>query len=448
MSIVLAFLVLFILSVSLMAVMSETRPILYATAILMLCNDAIFINIGDAGNAALLAVAKSWREIFIVSSFVSFGLWLGRGRPGVGLSRWAALTLAALIVLAVAGVAVGLSRSSLGSVLTVGRAYILPFLLPLSLYVSGAFTRDRTRGLFWILMGIITAMTAYSAYASMTFNGDAASIWYYDFIADRKLEVGTGKRFIAYQIIRDGHLRASGFLISAVDYSQLCGVLAVFAITCSLLLPRVGQRLLCAVAGACCIASIEMSQTRAGYVSIGISAVVAVLYRGLRIRWAHFYTLLIAVGISTSLAVVQFAPNLFDASIGGRPAQLFAAMESFRPIGWGFGDLTNNGPTYKDSLYLSALGTFGLGLALFMGIFVALHGRLFRSLRLPNIAQGPNALLFASALTLTSMWFIFGFHYAIGGSAEYVLLLLCFASLAAVEMPNVEDNLPEYETVR
>lgn len=436
MNIVLILITLIVLAVSVMAIASETRPILYVSAILIMCNDILFINIGDGGSAALLAIAKSWREIFIAASLISFGLWLGRNRPGVGMNRWSALTLTVLAVLAVIGIAMGLGRSSFGTVITVGRSYILPFLLPMSLYLSGAFTRDRAKAVVWIVLMVGVVMTIYSAWASLRFNGDAATVWYYDFIADRKLEANTGKRFIAYQIIREGHLRASGFLVSAVDYSQLSGILAVFSFVGALFMPRVGQRIISGAIGVSCIAAIELSQTRAGYVSIAIALLVGLLYRGLRIRWANFYTLLIATGIASSLILVQYFPQFFDASVGGRPAQLFAAIESFRPLGWGFGDIENNGPTFKDSLYLSSLGTFGVAMVLFVGLFVGLHQRLFASLRLPGVTGSAYSLVFASALALTAEWFIFGFHYAVGGVAMYVLLMLCFASLAAAENAN------------
>lgn len=432
--------VLLILFVSLSAIAGETRPLLYAVIILTVCNDIIFIPLGEAGNSPLALIAKSWREEFIVAGFVSYLLWMGRGRPGVQMNANTGLIIAVLAAVAALGVLIGTRENSFFAVFTVSRSYALPVLLPISLYVSGAFSRDKHNLAYWLLLVLGACMAAYSAYTIMKFSGVPTDIWYYDFVAGQKISNRTEQRLIIYQFIRDGHLRATGFLISAVDYSILSGILSVFALAGALYFKRPVKRILALVMLATCIPAIEMSQTRAGYGVLALAIIAGFSFRYLRVRWAYAYPLVLIALVAATLIAVQISPGSFDSSIGGRPRQFFDAVASFRPFGWGFGRLENNGPTYKDSLYLSSIGTFGALAIFYIGVLLLIYRAGAIVLRNAPRRSDAQAYAIGSFAAFSAMWYIFGFHYTLGNVGFYALLLMAYASFAQGELANTSGD--------
>jgi hypothetical protein len=423
-------LVLVVVIVCTFALAGETRPMLYASIVLTVCNDIIFVPMGEVGNSAFSLLAKSWREEFIVAGFLSYLLWRGRGREGVALDAVTTIVLVAVSLVTVIGLAIGARSSGLFVAFTIARSYVLPLLLPISLYISGAFSRDRNNVAFWILLILGAVMSIYATYVVSTFTGRITDLWYYDFVAGEKVSNHTAQRLIAYQFIRDGNLRATGFLISAVDYSIFSGIIAALALSGALYFTRPLKRIAALLLLMICIPAIELSQTRAGYGVIGLATLAGFSFRYLRIRWSYAYPILMIGLVAATLLAVQRSPGSFDSSLAGRPGQLFDAIGSFRPLGWGFGTLENNGPTYKDSLFLSALGTFGVFFVGYVGPLVLVHKSVAGAYNRISRFDDAQGYVIGAFSAFSAMWYIFGFHYTLGNVGFYVLLLMSYAAVA------------------
>lgn len=400
--------------------------IVYAVMIMMVSNDFILIPIMPDLSDSMQVVVRAWREMTIIVCLIAILLQQVSGT--IRVSRSISFLLGVIAILTVLGFAVGLSSASPGEALVTWRNYFLPFLVPISLYLAGFFGKTSLRSLAWALLILSSFMAMYSLYATLTFNGDPKTVWFYYFFYDKTVEMNTGSHLVVYQFLRDGSLRASGFFISSVDYSMFSGVVVCFAIALSFYLSG-WQRWLALGFGLISLLGIQLSHTRIGFVIVLLIVTVAILMRAARMRYAGWLTMVPVGVLIISLAAVTVSPDLFDASAAGRPDQYIAAWESFRPFGYGFIPPVDNGPTYKDSMYLSVIGTFGIGAILFLGIFAYLQRALLIQLKTSTLPDRDFVVLMATYFALMSLWYVYGVHYTVGSFTENMVLLFTFAGL-------------------
>ncbi len=400
--------------------------LVYAVMIMMVSNDFLLIPIMPSLSDSMQFVVRAWREMTIVVCLVAVLLQQVSGT--IRVSRSVVLLLGIIAILSVLGFAVGLTAAPAGEVLTTWRNYFLPFLVPISLYLAGFFQKASLSSLAWTLLILSAVMSIYSLYATLTFNGDPRTVWFYYFFYDKSVEMNTGAHLVVYQFLRDGSLRASGFFISSVDYSMFSGIVVCFAIALSFYLSG-WQRWLALGLGLISLLGIQLSHTRIGFVIVLLIVIVAILMRIIRMRYMGWLTTVPAGVLIISLAAVTIFPDLFDASAAGRPDQYIAAWQSFRPLGYGFILPVDNGPTFKDSMYLSVLGTFGVGAILFLGIFAYLQRALLSQLKTSTLPNQDFVVLMATYFALMSLWYVYGVHYTVGSFTENMVLLFTFAGL-------------------
>ncbi len=400
--------------------------LVYAVMIMMVSNDFLLIPIMPTLPDAMQLVVRAWREMTIIVCFAAVLLQQVSGT--IRVSRSIVFLLAVIAFMTLLGFAVGLGENQFGEALATWRNYFLPFLMPISMYLAGFFKQTSLRSLAWTLLLLSAIMALYSLYATVTFNGDPRTVWFYYFFYDKTIEMNTGAHLVIYQFLRDGSLRASGFFISSVDYSMFSGIVVCFAIALSFYLSG-WQRWLALALGLVSVLGIQLSHTRIGFVVAFLIVLVALLMRAGRMRYAGWLTIVPVGFLIVSLGAAAIFPDLFDASAAGRPDQYIAAWQSFRLLGYGFIAPVDNGPTYKDSMYLSVIGTFGIVGIGFFGIFAYLQRALLTQLKTSTLPDQDFVVLMATYFALMSLWYVYGVHYTVGSFTENIVLLFTFAGL-------------------
>ena len=194
----------------------------YTYVILIFLNDIIIINSRNYIPNGVLTLLSAWRDLFVLFGIISYVIWYGRSGRVMKVPPWARRALVIMAALILQGIILGIARNNAFPVLINARAYTISLLLPLILYLNGAFKGKTPLRIMMVIFTASIIMSIYSVYLSRNFDGDPRSLWYFDFILESKTSRGIEDRFVIYQIIRDGQLRAAGFLISAVDYTIFC----------------------------------------------------------------------------------------------------------------------------------------------------------------------------------------------------------------------------------
>ncbi|MDE8652278.1 hypothetical protein [Novosphingobium album (ex Liu et al. 2023)] len=414
---------------SISALLGRSKPMLYTSVMLLVLNDFILVPVRGTIPSALLLAFSSWPDLFVLVGFIAYAIWFGHSPRIPEMPTWFWRLVAIMVFITLQGIVFGLMRGSLFGVIANARTYVLPLFLPLALYANGAFQGREPIRMLMVIFTLAIAMAAYSAYLSITFNGDPASIWYFDFIFNTKVSGGLADRFVTYQVVRGGHLRAAGFLISAVDYSIFCGLILVPALCGALFFRSLKYRIYSFVAVIACVVGTELSRTRVAYSIFAVSMGMLCLYRLLGIRKAAQQVLISITLVVMFLGLVAVAPSLFDASVNGRIGQFLETLVTFRPQGWGFGATTNLATNFKDSMYLSSIGALGASALLFWYVLFTVHRKAAQSLMASRPRTDDYALRMGAVMAMASAWFAFGVHYFIGGSGCAMLFLLLFAAI-------------------
>ncbi|WP_336966300.1 hypothetical protein [Sphingobium aquiterrae] len=431
---ILVFITALYFAAAIAALVGERRPLIYGSMVMTVCNDIILIPASASAPDILIFIAKSWREIVVIICIIMI---LSRsGRDVVRIPNDMIFVTVVIVLLTGLGIASGSSRGSIMEIFYSWRSYFLPFLVPWGLYVSRSYRDISPVSLYWLFLGLTSLMALYSIYATFTFDGNIKDIWFYQFIFDKKTDGNLRAVDVAWSLVRDGNLRASGFFISSVDYSMFSGFAAVYAFVGLLYFRPAAFKIPAAIAFFLCLVAVYVSRTRVGLLILAIAFIIGFAYQVLRFRQPMVYALALAGVVAVSIFYIATHIGSFEPSLAGRPIQHVSAVSSFRPEGWGFGPVENNGPTYKDSLYLSALGTFGVATPLFIWIFIKIQSNINNRFNELRQGQTEYVVAFASLLSLITFWYVFGFHYVIGGFSEYVVLLLTFSALQPSGAPN------------
>ena len=318
-------------------------------------NDIVFVPLGAVFSGPLYEIAGAWREI---CAAVAICLFLVSRRI---VDRAVLFVCSVVVVLAAYGIFLGMHNdASLTATYAGVRRFCVPLLLAYAIYLSGIFAHVTPRTVFWAVLIPAIAMTLYAFYTYMMPASEYKALWHYEFVAAQKQEAGVIGRFIEYQFVRDGRIRASGFFVSAIEFSLFCVVAFTLSVSAAVAgargLPRAAFLLLAVFF----VAGIYVSQVRAGLLSACLALLVVLAFHALKkLRPAPFLALPIALA-TISLAIVALLGAGVDASTAGRIPHYAAFTSEFQFPGYGFVPVVNNGPTFRDSWYLSTAMTFGV----------------------------------------------------------------------------------------
>lgn len=401
----------------------------YIVIVFVTVNDLVFVPLNDTFGPNLLVISKAWKEIFI-AALLLFNLM--RSSPGspASLSRGVLRITSVILVLSMLGFAVGSARSGLGDGLQQWRRYFVPILLALLLASSGASQRVSPRALIRLLLTIACTMAIFAIYENWTFSGDFTKLWYYDFVAQAKESINTDAHLLQYQFMRGDELRATGFFISAIEYSLFNAFALTYAIISIYTARGFSSRLGFTLISALLAWGEIVANVRIGWVVCALA-----LFSVAQIQAFHtksFAKLSIApltvLVLSFALIIVNKAD--LDASSVGRLAQYASVPATFKLQGYGLGAITNDGETYKDSWYISVLMVYGVAAIGYVWLMfrplVEALGNLTIWRRMELRDSSSYAFSLGTIGFFCAQLYVFGFHYSTGLSHLYLLQIFMF----------------------
>jgi hypothetical protein len=284
---------------------------------------------------------------------------------------------------------------------------------------------------FVYILTILNTMLALYQYA--TFNGDAQSTWRYDFLVDARQnnETETEDRFVNYQIVRDGNLRASGVFVSALQYSYTAALSAVYAFV--MLLSTWKRKPLIAIgytsALALLILGMLASQVRASLVIFFISSAAYFICTKRTNSTTSYsskkaFLLILCSYLGLLLTIFVFGANSLDASAAGRAPQYIKAISEFSIIGAGLGRYKGQ---FDSDIVFGAL-TFG---ALFLVIPILFVQQIKKfSLRKDASSDGCAQIVTFGFCIATAAASVSLFQHLSGTVFYYMVWILLAASTA------------------
>ncbi|MEM5353827.1 hypothetical protein VOI32_37645 [Paraburkholderia caribensis] len=409
---------------------------IYITVVFVATNDLIFVQLNDVLGPTLLVVAKAWKETFI-AGLLLFNLMRTDPSHPFSVTTITRRIIVVVLILSATGFGVGLMRSGLSDGIQQWRRYFVPILLAVLLASSGLPQRVNPRTLIRLLLSIACIMATYAIYEYVTFNGDFTQLWYYNFVAQAKESISTDAHLLQYQFMRGDQLRASGFFISAIEYSLFNALALTYAIISVYTARNFSTRIIFMLVSLLLIGGEIVANVRIGWVVFALALISVCQIHFVRIK--SFSKLAVApiLILALSFLLIIVGKSDLDASSVGRLAQYAAVPSTFQIQGYGLGAITNNGATYKDSWYISVLMVFGVASIgyvwlMFLPLTTALPKIKLQSLTELRRNRAAYTLSLGTIGFFFAQLYVFGFHYSTGLSHLYLLQIFMF---------NVANNL-------
>ena len=422
--ITLFFLLAYVLCVGLIFT-KQRRYLLFIAIALLSVNDIIFVPLGDIVDPGALMIAKAWKEFFILGLLL---LAMIRSAQGglMSVSKEAMQTTVAIAVLSIFGIAMGLMRSGLGESVTEWRHYFTFILLSYLIASSGIATRVKPKHITNFILTIASGLAVIAIIENWTFSGDYTKLWYYEFVAQAKEAAQTAERLLQYQFVRGDELRSSASFVSAIEYSLFNAFALTYAVMSFWLGRTFSSKLVYAIVSGLLAWGELVAHVRMGWIACALSIFVAghvKLFGTLSFRRLSIAPFLMLIA---TLILIVFNKDALDASSVGRLAQYASVPGDFRLQGYGLGAISNDGPTYKDSLYISVLMVFGVAS---IGYFWLLFSPLTRLLQAARVAPdnvaftepGTYAFFLSTIGFYVAQVYVFGLHYSVGITHLYFI---------------------------
>lgn len=408
----------------------QRHYVFYITVFFITVNDLVFVPLSDTLSPTLLVVSKAWKEIFI-SGLLLLNLMRSNQHNRLSLSSDTARIVCVMLVLSALGFAVGLTRSGLGEAIQQWRRYFVPILLAVLLTSSGLARRASARTLMRLLLSMACVMSVYAIYENLTFSGDFTKLWYYDFVAQAKESINTDTHLLQYQFMRGDELRATGFFISAIEYSLFNALALTYAVISIYTSRSFSGRLHFSLISILLAGGEIVANVRIGWIVFAVALLCATQVHFFGTRSFRKLAIAPVVILLLSFALIIVSKADLDASSVGRLAQYASVPSAFRPEGYGLGAITNNGETYKDSWYISVLMVFGIASIGYAWLMFSPLIDALAHLRVRHRAElksDRTAYAFAVGTIgfFCAQLYVFGFHYSTGLSHLYLLQIFMF----------------------
>jgi hypothetical protein len=402
----------------------------YITVVFVTLNDLVFVPLNDTLGPTLLVVSKAWKEIFI-AGLLLLNLMHSNTRNRLSLSNDTMRIICVILVLSALGFAVGSTRSGLGEGIQQWRRYFVPILLAMLLASSGIAKRVSARTLMRLLLSIACLMSVYAIYENLTFSGDFTKLWYYDFVAQAKESINTDARLLQYQFMRGDELRATGFFISAIEYSLFNALALTYAVISIYTTRGFSRRFYFSLISILLAGGEIVANVRIGWIVFAIAVLCAAQVHFFGTRSFRKLAIAPVVILLLSFALIVVNKADLDASSVGRLAQYASVPSAFRLEGYGLGAITNNGETYKDSWYISVLMVFGIASIGYAWLMFSpvINTLAHLKIRRRGELKGDRAAYTFAIGTIgffCAQLYVFGFHYSTGLSHLYLLQIFMF----------------------
>ncbi|MBN3810659.1 hypothetical protein [Paraburkholderia sp. Ac-20347] len=410
----------------------------YVTVFFITVNDLVFVNLNDILGSSLM-VAKAWKEVFICGLLLQ-AMMNTRGRNPFSMSSRAARITIAIGVLSAIGIAVGMSRGGIVESIQQWRRYFVPILLATLLASPRLAQRVDIRTLTRVLLSIACVMAVYAIYEYLTFDGDFTRLWYYSFVAQAKEGIDTDAHLLQYQFMRGDQLRASGFFISAIEYSLFNALALTISIISLVRQRRFSAKVIFSAITLLLAAGEVVANVRIGWVACLLALFSAAQLHFFKTRSLPRLALAPILILLASFTLIIFNKGDLDASSVGRLAQYASVPSTFQIQGYGLGAIENNGATYKDSWYISVLMVFGVAAVGYLWLMFAPLSEALRNLSLNagdtrHEARVKYTFYLGTIGFFLAQFYVFGFHYSTGLSHLYLLQIFMFTVATNLRSP-------------
>ncbi|SOB97695.1 hypothetical protein SAMN05877809_10218 [Rhodobacter sp. JA431] len=398
-------------------------------AFFIIFNDFLLLQFFYEVNSPYALLMQAWQEIFLVIGFTRLLFLRHQIEQRIGKDFiW-------ISIIAIIGIGVAfLNGDGLSEIYGTTRRYIFPFLLPCIFFMPKSSATKNYTFVFTVILCASAFSIFYAIWIEWRIGTNYKELWFYDFVAERKLALNTAERLIQYQFLRDGSLRATGVLISSVEYSFLSALMAIVAFIGLVRSKNNLQVLLLLCVLMANICAIFMSQTRSGLILFIFATALYALARIFDLKNMIKLAWIPGLFAGLFLMIVAASPGMWDASTRGRIIQYFSVLTEFRPQGYGTGAISNNSPTYRDTLYVSVLNTYGIFSVIYFGLIFRPLRILSDGFRQQMLRRETRIWSEITVYLILASIFVYAFHYSVGGKPYYLTFL--FAYIARAKLTN------------
>lgn len=253
-----------------------------------------------------------------------------------------------------------------------------------------------------------------SAIDYLTFEGDYKSIWSYQslLMSKRELYANYDDAQLVYQLVRDGQLRSSGFIVSPLNASFLYAFASIFLLWRLFSLKKKGL-LLVLFATMLMLFFIYITQVRSGFLMFVFAILMLSFFNFVKDRNLKrvFVVLIPALAFCVMISYLLFGFGAgIDSSTLGRLSQYELFISEVKLLGHGLGSFTK----MFDSMFIYTFLELGV-------LAVVIFYTMFKMLTLRKV------LFFSSYSNLVNIYFsVFVFLASfqhVAGSAYYFLFI-------------------------
>lgn len=265
-----------------------------------------------------------------------------------------------LIIFCFIGFAKGYDHSNI--ILSIKNVYLWLWFSLLLCCFDFTISDKYVKYIFFVFLISAIINVIYSIYISVIFDGDFRIFYFYDLYIEKGM-------FESWNFLRDGNVRAFGFVGSKLTLSQM------LLIPCSIVLMSIlykkdfFHKLLYSLLGLLLIYGMFITYVRNPFFSLILSFFIFSFFRVFKITWRRYLSLFIIVYLISILTVSYLNDNgSGDSSSQARIPMLLDFLEQIKanPIGYGIGSTGIANKTYP-FFYESGAATIFMDLGIVGG---------------------------------------------------------------------------------
>lgn len=362
--------------------------------------------------------------IKLLMIFIPLSLWYYHYGVAQGRAKYLIYFSIIFFVYLIVGLKSGYEITNI--ILSIKNIYFWLFVLIFCYSVKAKFSAHQSVFLVSILFLSALMNVVYSIYIDLTYSGNPKDFYFYDLYNDKGL-------FVIYNFIRDGKVRAFGFVGSKLTLSQLY-IIPVLLSSFLFLYFKNNKLKLSAFALACVFNyGLWITATRNPYLAMFFSSLVFLFFSVFAISRARFFVVSICLyAFSIYLVLLLSDAGIGDESSKARIPMLLNFLEQLidKPFGHGIGSTGIASGSYP-FFFESSLATIFMDLGIigglfYFGIIISLS---FEMIRSAKFIHRPilKSVLMAAGFSLLSLFFLSNFTNIYDSSLFVFAIISAFA---------------------
>lgn len=372
--------------------------------------------------------------IKLLMIFIPLSLWYYNYGVAQGRIRCLVYYLIILFVYIFVGLREGYEKENI--ILSIKNIYFWLFVLILCYSANVKFPSHLSVFLVVILFFSALMNVAYSIYVNLTYSGNPTDFYFYDLYNDKGL-------FVIYNFIRDGKVRAFGFVGSKLTLSQLYIIPVLLSSFLVLYFKNIKLKL-SAFAIACFLNyGLWITATRNPYLAMFFSSLVFLFFSMFALtRFRFFVVSMCLYGFSIYLVLLLSDAGIGDESSKARIPMLLNFLEQLidKPFGHGIGSTGIASGSYP-FFFESSLATIFMDLGVIGGLFYfgVIISLSFEMIRTAKSTHHPilKSVLMGAGFSLLSLFFLSNFTNIYDSS----LFVFAIISVFALNVNNVPSMI-------